>query len=445
MTQPEPCGHYRWQMCALLFFATTINYVDRQILSLLKPIFDVELGWSNAQFGVVNSAFQAAYGVGLLGFGRFIDRFGTKVGYGLSITFWSLAALGHTLVGSVAGFRWARIALGLGEAGNWPAAVKAVAEWFPQRERASATGLFNSGTMVGAVVAPAIIPSLAAQFGWRAAFIGAGGLGFIWLIFWIILYETPEKHPGVTRRELALIWSDVGDTTSGAGLRLSWWQLLRYRQTWSFAVGKFLTDPVYWFYLIWLPDFFNKTQGLSLTKLGPPIVVIYALATVLSISGARLSDHLIQRGWGVSQSRKLCMLVFVLCEIPILLHVKHCGLLCAVVSIGVACGIHQALAANLFTTVSDMFPKQTVASVIGLGGMAGCVGGFLFPIITGRLLDRFTQAGNVNAGYAVLFAICASAYVLAFALNHLCAPRFEPVSSLPAPPPNLGSDLARLS
>lgn len=420
-------GHYRWQICALLFFATTINYVDRQILALLKPVLDVELGWSNEQFGAVNSAFQGAYGLGLLCFGRFIDRFGTKLGYAISIVFWSIAALGHSLVGSIAGFRWARIALGLGESGNWPAAVKAVAEWFPPSERAFATGLFNSGTMVGAVIAPAAVPYLATTFGWRSTFLVAGLLGFIWLAFWMGLYQVPEQHPRLSRTELAYIRSNAAEDTPTDGPKLSWIQLLSYRQTWSFAVGKFLTDPVYWFYLIWLPDFFNKTQGLSLRKLGLPIVGIYALATVLSILGSRISDSLMRRGWSANKSRKLCLLGFVLCELPILLQVRHAGTWGAVLWIGIACGIHQALAANLFTTVPDMFPKQLVASVIGLGGMAGCVGGLLFPLLTGHVLDRFAQAGNVNAGYAALFALCGGAYLLAFILNHLCAPRFEPI------------------
>jgi MFS transporter, ACS family, hexuronate transporter len=415
-------------MCALLFFATTLNYVDRQILSLLKPILDAELGWSNEQFGYVNAAFQGAYGVGLLGFGRFIDRFGTKLGYALSISFWSLAALGHALVGSVTGFLGARLALGLGEAGNWPAAMKAVAEWFPQKERAFATGLFNSGTMVGAIIAPAVIPSIALQFGWRASFLFAGVLGFVWLGFWAILYQPPEKHPHVSSAELVLIQNNPGDANSQAECPISWWHLLGYRQTWSFAVGKLFTDPVYWFYLIWLPDFFHKTQGLDLKKLGLPIVGIYALATLLSLAGARLSDYLIQHGWSVNRSRKACFLGFVLCELPILFQVRGAGLWGAVVWIGLACGFHQALAANLFTTVPDMFPKRAVASVIGIGGMAGCVGGLLFPIITGRILDRFLKAGDVHAGYAVLFAICGGCYVLAFTLNHLCARRFEPIT-----------------
>jgi MFS transporter, ACS family, hexuronate transporter len=420
---PVPyANRYRWVICALLFLATTINYVDRQILSLLKPVLDAELGWNNAQFGLVNGAFQAAYGLGLLGFGWFVDRFGTRIGYVVSITLWSLAAFGHALVASVAGFRWARVSLGIGEAGNWPTAMKAVAEWFPQEERASATGLFNSGTMVGAILAPATIPYMASRYGWRAAFIAAGMAGFVWLVFWLLLYRTPAGLPPTDSEG-----SHATEDSAAGVQQISWLRLLLFRQTWAFAVGKALTDPIYWFYLIWLPDFFNKTQGLDLKKLGPPIVVIYSIATVLSISGARLSDYGLRRGWSVTRSRKLCMLLFVLCELPILLEVKHSGLWGAVLLIGLACGIHQALAANFFTTVTDIFPKQAVASVIGLGGTAGCIGGMVFPYVTGRILDHFTEAGNVSGGYALLFGICCCSYVGAFVLNHLLAPRFERV------------------
>ncbi len=422
-----PTGYYRWFICGLLLFSTTVNYVDRQILALLKPTLDIELGWTNEQFGLVNSLFQAAYGVGLLWFGWFIDRVGTKVGYFVSVLLWSFAAIGHALVAGVGGFRWARLALGLSEAGNWPAAVKAVAEWFPQKERAFATSLFNAGTMIGAIVAPATVPFIAQRWGWRAAFVFGGLAGFIWIGLWLRFYDPPEKQSRLSEPELAYILSDREGGASKPDAKISWLKLLRYPQTWSFAIGKFMTDPVWWFYLIWLPDFFHKTKGLDLKNLGLPIVVIYSIATVLSILGARAGDLLVQRGWRTTTSRKVCMLVFVLCELPILLQVKHCGLWGAVMWIGLAAGVHQAWAANLFTTVSDMFPKHAVASVIGLGGTAGCFCGMLFPVFAGRLLDKFAQSGSVNTGYGLLFAICGSAYLVAFALNHLCAPRFEKV------------------
>ena len=425
-TTIPPTGRRRWIICALLFFAATINYIDRQILSLVKPLLDAELHWTNEQFGMVNSAFQAAYAVGLLGFGWFIDRFGTKLGYAVSITFWSIAAMCHALVGSIAGFRWARMFLGVSEAGNFPAAIKTVAQWFPRQERAFATTLFNSGANVGAIIAPATIPFLAAVFGWRAAFVAAGLAGFIWLIAWWLMYEAPERHARLSAAEREYITSDRADTRTAS---VPWLELLRFRQTWSFIIAKFLTDPVWWFFLIWLPDYFNKTKGLDIKKLGLPLVTIYVIVTVLSIAGGWLANALVRRGWSNNRTRKTCMFLFALAVLPILL-VKGAGLWGAVVLIGIAGAAHQAWSANLFTTVSDMFPKRTVASVIGLGGMAGSIGGILFPVYSGRLLDRFTASGEVNTGYAILFGICGAAYLLAFGLSHLCAPRFEPIREL---------------
>ncbi len=416
---------YRWIICALLFAGTTINYIDRQILSLVKPLLDQELHWTNEQFGMVNSAFQAAYAVGLLFFGWFIDRFGTKIGYGVSITFWSIAAMCHALVGSIAGFTYARIFLGVSEAGNFPSAIKAVAQWFPRKERAFATSLFNSGANVGAIFAPATVPIIAATWGWKAAFIAAGAAGFVWLIFWKLFYDVPEKHSRVSEGELTHILSDR-EAVGGAGV--SWASLLKFRQTWAFIAAKFLTDPVWWFFLIWLPDYFNKTQGLNIKKLGVPLVVIYVIVTVLSIAGGWLTNALVQRGWTNNRTRKTCMLLFALCVLPIL-AVKGAGLWGAVTLIGIAGAAHQAWSANLFTTVSDMFPKRAIGSVIGLGGMAGSIGGMLFPIFSGRLLDRFTATGSVNTGYGILFGICALAYLVAFGLNHLLAPRFEQIET----------------
>lgn len=417
---------FRWAICALLFCGTTINYIDRQILSLVKPLLDAELGWSNEQFGAVNSAFQAAYAVGLLGFGRMVDRFGARWGYAVSIASWSLAAMAHALAGSIAGFRWARVALGLTEAGNFPAAIKAVAEWFPRRERAFATTLFNSGANVGAIVAPAIVPWLAAAWGWRAVFLAAGFVGFVWLAFWWSLYDSPLRHARVGADELAHIRSDAAEQ---AGAAVTWRQLLAIRQTWSFILAKFLTDPVWWFFLIWLPDYFNKTQGLEMKRLGLPLVSIYAIVTVLSIGGGWLSNVFVRRGWSQNRTRKVCLLLFAVAVVPIA-GAQSAGLWGAVILVGIAGAAHQAWSASLFTTVSDMFPQRAIGTVIGIGGMAGSVGGILFPIYAGRLLDRFTAAGDVGTGYAILFGMCSGAYLLAFALNHLCAPRFEPVARL---------------
>jgi ACS family hexuronate transporter-like MFS transporter len=423
-SQPKPSGNYRWLICSLLFFATTINYVDRQILSLLKPILDVELGWTNEQFGYVNSVFQASYGIGLLGVGWFIDRVGTKIGYAVSIVLWSLAALGHSLVGSVAGFRWARIALGISESGNFPAAVKSTAEWFPQKERGFATSLFNSGTMAGAILAPGTVPYIASTFGWRCTFIIAGVAGFVWLILWTLIYRIPEETKRLSRSELEYIRSDAGEMAAEAEPKVSGAKLLLYRQTWGFLIAKFLCDPVWWFFLIWLPDYFNKAHGLDIKKYGPPILLIYSIAIVLSIAGARMTDYLVQLGWTTNKSRKLSLLAVALIELPLLLLVKNCGTWSAVVLIGIACGAHQLWAANLFTSVSDMFPKKTVATIVSFGGAAACISGLIAPIFTGRLLDKI---GDVKTGYAILFAIFGSFYLVAFCFNHLLARRFEPI------------------
>ena len=423
-------GRYRWLICALLFFATTVNYFDRQILSLLKPILDSELKWTNEQFGVVNAAFQAAYAVGLLLFGAFIDRVGTKIGYAVSIAAWSVGAMSHALVGSVGGFIAARVGLGLGEGGNFPSAIKAVAIWFPPKERAYATALFNSGANVGAIIAPAIVPWLAFTFGWRSAFVAAGLAGFLWLAFWIPFYEVPERAKRLGARELAYIRAGAAAPEVGAlpPRATPWREILRHRQAWAFIVAKLLTDPVWWFFLIWLPDYFKKTRGLSIKNSWIHLVTIYSIVTVLSIMGGWLSGYLTSRGHSVSRARKIAMFTFACTVLPIFL-VTHVGNWTAVVIIGIAGASHQAWSANLFTSASDMFPKQAVASVVGLGSMAGSLGGIFFPIYSGKLLDRFVAAGNVTAGYAILFAICGFAYLVAFALNHLLAPKFEPIET----------------
>ena len=416
-------GHYRWLVCALLFFATTVNYMDRQILSLLKPLLDGELGWSNEQFGMINAAFQAAYAIGLLGFGALIDRAGTKLGYAVSIAAWSLAALSHALVASVGGFFGARVALGLGEGGNFPSAIKAVATWFPPAERAYATALFNSGSNVGAIVAPAVVPWLAFHFGWRSAFVAAGIAGLLWLLFWIPWYDTPERVPGLDPAELLHIRG--GSAPAPAGPPLPFRQIIRRRQAWAFIAAKFLTDPVWWFFLIWLPDYFKKTRHLPIKESWIYLVTIYAIVTVLSVAGGWLSGHLTRRGLGVTRARKTAMFAFACTVLPILL-VTRAGNWTAVLLIGLAGASHQAWSANLFTSVSDMFPKRAVASVVGIGSMAGSLGGIAFPIACGKLLDRFQAAGDVTSGYALLFGICAFAYLVAFGLHHLLAPSFEP-------------------
>ncbi|HVV17307.1 MAG TPA: MFS transporter [Polyangia bacterium] len=423
---PTQVGRYRWVVCALLFLATTINYIDRQILSLLKPILDDKLHWTNQQFGEVNSAFQAAYAVGLLLFGAFIDRFGSRIGYAVSIAAWSVAAISHAAVGSIGGFTLARVALGLGEGGNFPSSIKSVALWFPKRERALATTLFNAGANVGAIIAPAVVPVLALRFGWQMPFVVMGVAGLAWLLLWLPLYNDPHKLRRVSPGELAYIAADAQADGEAGAERLSWRVLVRYRQTWSFIVAKFITDPVWWFFLIWLPTYFKSTRGLDIKSSWVHLVSIYSIITVLSIAGGWLTGFLVRTGLGAGRARKVAMLIFALCVVPIL-FVTRTSAWGSVLLIGIAGAAHQAWSANLFTTVSDMFPKRAVASVVGIGGMAGSVGGIIFPIYAGKLLDRFQAAGNITTGYALLFGICGTAYLVAFALNHLLAPRFEQV------------------
>ncbi len=425
-------GKYRWVVCALLFFATTVIYIDRQILSLIKPILDEQLKWTNEDFGLVNAAFQGAYGISLLAFGWFVDRFGTKIGYAVTITAWAIAACAHALVGSVGGFLAARLSLGLGEGGNFPSAIKAVALWFPRHERALATTIFNSGANVGAIIAPAIVPAIAYNWGWHWAYIFAGVGGFIWLAFWLPYYNVPEKSTRVSAAEVAYIESD-NDATHGEKPRVSWWYLLTLRQTWAFIIAKFMTDPVWWFFLIWLPDYFHKTRGLEF-KPAPgtsfsiplPLVAIYTVVTVLSIAGGWFTGYLKRSGSSSTRARKIGMALFAVLVVPIL-AVTQVGEWPAIFLIGLAGAAHQAWSATIFTTVSDVFPKFAVGSVIGIGGLAGGVGGMLFPVFCGKILDHFTKLGDVAAGYKILFAICASAYVVTFVIHHLLVPKLEPI------------------
>ena len=408
----QPASSYRWVLCSLLFFATTITYFDRQILSLLKPTLDEQLHWTNAQFGLVNASFQGAYALGLLGFGRLIDRGGVKFGYALSIAWWALAASGHALAASISGFAAARIFLGLGEGGNFPSAIKTVALWFPQKDRAFATSLFNSGANVGAMLAPAIVPWIALAWGWQSAFLMAGAAGLVWLALWVPLYRAPNASEAPEP-------SAAHDETHPS-LRT----LLRSREAWSFIVAKFLTDPVWWFFLIWLPDYFKKTRHLDLKHSWAHLTSIYLLVTVLSIAAAGLTGRLVAQGWSVTRARKTVMFGCACAVVPIIL-VRWASPWQAVVLIGLAGAAHQAWSANLYTTVSDLLPRSAVASMTGLGSMAGCLSGMAFPIVTGLLLDRFAARDDVAGGYSVLFALCAAAYLTAFFFHHLLAPRFE--------------------
>ena len=414
---------FRWVICALLFLATTINYVDRQILALLKPILDDQMHWTNKEFGMVMACFQGAYAIGLLGFGRLIDKVGVKVGYGISIVAWSLASMSHALAGSIRGFIIARVFLGLGEGGNFPSAIKAVAMWFPSNERAFATSIFNAGTNVGALIAPAFIPWIALNFGWQWAFMTTGIASFSWLLLlWIPLYNSPEKSKQANEAELDLIHSGVEKSARVEAPAIPWSTLLKYPQAWSFIFAKFTTDPVWWFMLSWLPDYFNKSRHLDIKHSWVHLVTIYAIVTVLSISGGWVTGYLTRQGWSVTRARKTGMFLFAVLVIPII-GATHVGNWPAVLLIGLAGSAHQAWSANLYTTVSDMFPKQAIASLTGIGGMAGAVGGMLVQFFTGWLLDHF----QATTAYSILFLMCGFAYLVTFAVHHLLAPKFEQV------------------
>ncbi len=419
-------SNYRWRVVALLFFATTINYLDRQVIGLLKPALEQEFHWTETDYGRIVMAFSACYAVGLLVFGRFIDQIGVKKGYAISIVAWSIAAIAHAAAWSTAGFMAARAALGLGEAGNFPAAIKAVAEWFPKKERALATGIFNSGANIGAVVAPIMVPWILGVWGWEEAFVITGAIGFVWLIFWQMLYHSPEKHPSVNAAELSHIQSGEEEQSTNAGT-IPWSKLFAVRQTWAFFFGKMLTDPIWWFFLFWLPSYFASTFQLDLKKPSLALVLVYTATTIGSIGGGYLSGYFIKKGWTVFRARKTAMFIFALCVVPIMAAQWATNIWQAVALIGLAAAAHQAWSANIFTTVSDMFPKQAVSSVTGIGGMAGSLGGILFPILVGRLLDHYKAAGNITDGYNILFVICGCAYLVAWLVMHLFAPKMQRV------------------
>ncbi|MBU6168581.1 MAG: MFS transporter [Bacteroidetes bacterium] len=420
-----PMGNQRWIVVALLFFATTINYIDRQVIGLLKPTLEVEFGWTEQDYSRIVMAFTAAYALGLLVFGRIIDRIGTKLGFSISIVFWSIAACLHGVVKTTFGFGVARAALGLGESGNFPAAIKTVAEWFPKKERALATGIFNSGANIGAVFAPILVPLILALYGWQEAFIITGAIGFVWLIFWLYYYEIPSRHKKVTEAELAHIHSDNEPDTSNEK-PLTWGKLFKVRQTYVFIIGKLLTDPIWWFFLFWLPSYFSTSFSLDLKKPGWPLVIIYMATSVGSIGGGYLSSYFIQKGWPVFKARKTAMFIFALCVLPIMTARYATNMWVAVALISLAAAAHQAWSANIFTVASDMFPKKAISSVVGIGGMAGSVGGVLFPLFVGYILDVYKNLGNSTAGYNIIFFVCGLMYMLAWVIMHLISPKMTP-------------------
>jgi ACS family hexuronate transporter-like MFS transporter len=421
----SPIGNQRWIVVALLFFATTINYIDRQVIGLLKPTLEVEFGWSENDYANIVMAFTAAYALGLLVFGRIIDTIGTKMGFSISIVFWSIAACLHGVVKTTFGFGVARAALGLGESGNFPAAIKTVAEWFPKKERALATGIFNSGANIGAVFAPILVPTILALYGWQEAFIITGAIGFVWLIFWLYYYEIPTRHKKVTEAELAHIHSDNEEDTSNEK-PITWGTLFRVRQTYVFIAGKLLTDPIWWFFLFWLPSYFSTSFNLDLKKPGWPLVIIYMATTIGSIGGGYLSSYFIQKGWPVYKARKTAMFIFALCVLPIMSAKYATNMWVAVALISLAAAAHQAWSANIFTVASDMFPKKAISSVVGIGGMAGSVGGVLFPIFVGYILETYRQLGDSTAGYNIIFFVCGLMYMLAWAVMHFISPKMTP-------------------
>ncbi|KVH72798.1 hypothetical protein WJ41_12660 [Burkholderia ubonensis] len=412
-------SRYRWAVCGLLFLATVINYMDRQILGLLAPMLQHDIGWTQVQYGRIVMAFSAFYAIGLLGFGRVVDWLGTRVSYALAMLFWSIAAMLHAAVGSVTGFAFVRALLGIGEGGNFPAAIKTTAEWFPRRERALATGIFNSGANIGAVFAPAIIPAIALAYGWRAAFVIIGAVGLLWLVVWLAFYRPADPQAlsrafDEPRDEAELL--DAANANAGAP---GWGMLLRKRETWAFLIGKFLTDPVWWFYLFWLPKWLNESRGMDMQHIGLPLVCIYALTTVGSIGGGWISSTMLRSGWSVNAARKTAMLICACCVLPIAFVSQIQNLWVAVLIVGLAAAAHQGWSANLFTTASDMFPRRAVASVVGIGGMAGSIGGVLFSEVIGQVLQR-------TGHYWVLFAIGALAYLLALLVMHALTPRMAP-------------------
>ncbi|NIJ54162.1 MFS transporter [Dyadobacter arcticus] len=412
--------NYRWLIVVLLFTATTINYLDRQIIGLLKPILEKEFVWTETDFARIVMAFTAAYALGLLFFGWLIDKIGTKAGYSFTIVFWSIAGMLHAVARSAFGFGLARVGLGLGEAGNYPAAVKTVAEWFPRKERALATGLFNAGTSVGVVVALILVPWILTGYGWQEVFWITGALGFVWLLLWIIFYDIPAKQKRLSAEELHYITSGQDQDENEAEKQpIKWAKLFTFPQTWAYITGKGLIDPIYWFFLFWLPSYFASTFNLDLKKPSLELMLIYTATTVGSIGGGYLSSWLIKKGWPTLRARKTVLLAFAFLELSVILIQFAGDVWVAVGLISLAVALHQAWATNVFTLPSDLFPKQAVSSVVGIGGMAGAVGGILFPILIGSLLDTYKAAGNLAGGYNIIFTICGFTYLVAWLIIHL--------------------------
>jgi len=417
----SPLGRRRWMICGLLFFATTVNYMDRQVLALLKPTLQLQFGWTEIGYSNIVSAFQFAYAAGLLLLGKLIDKLGTRKGFSLAVFFWSLAAMAHAGASSVFQFAVARVSLGLGESGSFPASVKAVAEWFPKRERALATGVFNSGSNLGAIVPSLIVPWITLRYGWRMAFIATGALGFVWLLAWLAIYRHPEEDKKLSGPELAYIKSDLDGAqnreTTQTTIPLR--KLIKLRQAWAIALGKFFTDPIWWVYLFWMPDFLNRNLGLNLAGTRLPLFVIYSGACVGSIGGGWLSSSLLKRGWSVNRSRKTALLVCALAVTPIMIAARTRNAWLAILVIAIAAGAHQGWSANIYTLASDMFPKNAVGSVVGFGTMLGAIAGILVAKTVGYILQG-------TGSYIPVFAMAGLAYLVAFGFIQVLTPRLQP-------------------
>ena len=456
-------GNYRWTICALLFFATTVNYLDRQVLSLLKPHLEEIFGWSNSDYADIAAVFQFTYAISMLFAGRIVDKLGTKKGYAWAIVIWSIGAIIHALaiplgqgiatvlgfVGigavsvSIAGFMFSRAVLGFGESGNFPAAIKATAEYFPKKERSFATGIFNSGSNVGAILAPLTVPFIAKHWGWEAAFLLIGAIGFLWLIFWLKLYDKPVQQKRLSAQELEYINSDeaTGENQAKetavnepvtAEAKVAWFKLLGYRQTWAFTVGKFMTDGVWWFFLFWLPAYLKDQYGMIDTQVMIPLAVLYSMTMFGSIGGGWFPMYFIKKGYEPYDGRMRAMLLIAMFPLVVLAAqpLGHISFWLPVLLIGIGASAHQAWSANIFTTVSDMFPKKAVGSVVGIGGMAGGIGGVLITKLGGFLFDKYKALGHIETGYTIMFAICAVAYLIAWTIMKALVPKYKPITNL---------------
>lgn len=425
--QQNKTGNYRWFICFLLFAATTINYIDRQIFGLLKPELERVFNWSETDYSRIVMAFTACYAIGQLVYGKIIDRIGTKLGYMISVSIWSVAAMAHALARGVLGFGIVRAILGLGESGNYPGGVKTASEWFPKKERALAIGMLDSGSNIGACVGPILVPWLLAVYGWQWAFIITGSLGFIWLTVWILFYDSPAKNKRLSQAELEYINSDADDKGEETTGKVSWGQLLRLKQTWAFIAGKFFTDPIWFFFLFWLPSYFTTYFHLDLKKPSLPLVIVYAGTMIGSLGGGYLSSWLIKKGWPVYKARKLALLVAAFCVIPIIATRYTTDMWVVVGLIALSVAANQAWSANIFSIVPDMFPKKAVSSVVGLGGMFGAIGSVLFPIFIGFILDFYKAQGNIVTGYNIIFLICGCSFLIAWTLIHFITPKMSKV------------------